>query len=99
MESTARFTHPIKTVRGLGSLISPVWRANRKSDAASAASATHFGAAEFHRKNAVTLEADIFDADFFAGEFFLGRCFDNRRATFATEQQAGRVRLRIATDQ
>ena len=68
-------------------------------DAASAAAATHFRAAQLHSKHAIALEADIADADRLTGELEARRGFDDGGAGFAAEQQAGGVALGVATDQ
>ena len=68
-------------------------------DPAPTAAAPDLGAAQLHREHAVALEAHILDADLFARQLLLGRSLDDRGAGFAPEQQAGRVRFRIAADQ
>ena len=58
---------------------------------ASTATAANFGAAQLHREHPATLETDIPNLNFFPGQFLFGRCFNNRRAGFAPEKQAGCV--------
>ena len=68
-------------------------------DAASAAAASHLGAAQLHSKHAIALEADIADADRLASQFEARRGLDDGGAGFAAEQQAGGVALGVAADQ
>src|SRR5208283_5250771 len=51
------------------------------NDAAAAAAASHFRAAQLHREHAVPLEAHIANLDLLAGEFFLRRSFDDSWAS------------------
>ena len=68
-------------------------------NSAAATAAPNFGAAQFHRKHAVSDEADIFDLYFFASELFLGRGFNDRGAGFAAKQKRSGVRFRITSNQ
>ena len=68
-------------------------------DAAPAAAAADLGAAEFHRVDAVALEADVADGHRLAGQLLLAAGLDDGRAGLAAEQQAGGVALRVAADQ
>ena len=68
-------------------------------DAAPAAAAADFRAAELHRVDAVALEADVADRDLLARELLLGRGLDDRRAGAPAKQQRRRVALRVAADQ
>ena len=68
-------------------------------DAATAAAPTYFWPAQFHRKDAAALKADVADLHLFAREFLAGRSFDDGRASLAAEQKAGGVRFRVTADQ
>ncbi len=68
-------------------------------DAASAAAAPDFRTAEFHREDAVALEADIADLHFLAGFLLLRGSLDDGRAGLAAEQEGGGVALGVAADQ
>jgi hypothetical protein len=68
-------------------------------DAAPAAAAADLGAAEFHRVDAVALEAHVADGHRVAGQLLPAAGLDDGRAGLAAEQQAGGVALRVAADQ
>ena len=68
-------------------------------DTAAAAAAPDLRAAELHREDAITLEADVGDGDLGTRRLHLGGRLDDRRARFATKQEGCRVALRIAPDQ
>jgi hypothetical protein len=68
-------------------------------DPAATAAAAHLGPAEFHRVDAVALEAHVADGHRLAGQLLLRARLDDRGRGLAAEQQAGGVALRIAADQ
>ena len=68
-------------------------------DAASAAAAPDFGAAEFHRVDAVAHEAHVADLDFLARRLLLGGRLDDGRAGLAAEEQRGGVGFGVAADE
>ncbi len=68
-------------------------------DAAPAAPATDFGAAQFHGVDTIALEAHVADGDVLTGGLLARRGLDDGGAGLAAEQQRGRVGLRVATDQ